>query len=70
MAVNEPKEKLEELRAKIELLQDSVDMWSSIGLSRKTILILLQHKTKLSRRAIESVLEGVESLYEEYFAED
>lgn len=61
-------QKLEELKESVIQLQATVDMWIETGLPKRTILILLQHKTKLPIRHIRLVLDGFESLYDDYFA--
>lgn len=58
---------IEDFRHRLELIEGALVDYMESGLQRKTILVLLQHKTKLSMRTIDTVLCGLETLDEDYF---
>ncbi len=51
----------------IAKLQETLAAWKETGLPEKTILILLSHSVKLSQANIKKVLQGLDTLYEDYF---
>lgn len=51
----------------IAKIQKAVSMWEEAGLPEHTIIILLQHKTKVPKGTIKKILIGIDSLYEDYF---
>jgi len=63
-------EKLAALEEQVCQLQEAVNFWRQNGFPEKTILILLNHYTKVPQRTIRLVLEGIDALYDEYFAEE
>lgn len=57
----------EEFRKAIILLADSLDEIRRYGVNEKTIIVLLNHKTKVPMGNIRRILDGIETLEEDYF---
>ena len=60
-------EAIVQLRDDVEKIRESVAKLQNSGLRYDTILILLGHHTKLPKKTIHAVLEGLEELPEKYF---
>lgn len=67
---SEAQSRLAELEDKFGRLYDALEVWRQCGIPRKTLVILLAHSTKVSQRDIKAVLEGMDDLFEDYFAEE
>ena len=61
-------EQLDKLAQKITSLQNEVQQWEEAGFNRKTLVILLHHKTRIGMRDIELLLWGIETL-DDYLAD-
>ena len=70
MSEAERREQWDKLEQQIIKLREELANWQEIGVPRHTMVVLLQHYTKVPQRTIRSVLEGLDVLYEEYFEED
>ena len=66
----EAQQRLAELEEKVLNVQETFALWRQSGIPERTIVILLAHATKISQRDIKTVLEGLETLYDEYFTEE
>lgn len=55
-------DRIEELREHIQNIQDSLAQWEDSGFPRKTILVLLNHKTKIPMSTINTILNGMMEL--------
>jgi hypothetical protein len=62
--------RLADIEESIGKLRSEMDFWRQTGIPEKTLLILLNHYTKVPQRTIRLVLEGMESLHEEYFEQE
>ena len=54
----------------VEKLQETLESWRDAGIPRRTLVILLNHYTKVSQKTINLVMEGMDALLDEYFTED
>ena len=63
-------EQIKQLQDTVIKLQNAVAMWTTAGLPHKTVVVLLQHYTKLSQSDIRLVLDGIDNLFDVYFTED
>jgi len=62
----EIEDRVRRLQTCADNLRDSLKVWEDAGLPRSTLMLLLQHKTKISQRTINTILDGLESLYDDY----
>lgn len=51
-------------------IQEAFSVWKDAGLPEHTIIILLQHSTKVPQKTIKKIFEGIDSLYADYFEDD
>ena len=58
------------LEEDITRLQIALRSWKDVGIPEKTLVILLNHYTKVPQRTIKLILEGMDALYDEYFTEE
>jgi len=63
------RQRIEELKEQLSDLQATLIGWRESGLPEKTLLILLNHSTKVPQKTIRTVLEGLENLEADYFEE-
>lgn len=63
-------EKLAELEAQMVQLRETLDVWEQSGLPKRTLIILLNHSTKVLMNTIRKVLVGLDTLFEDYFHEE
>lgn len=63
-------EQFDKLRSDVEQLGVTLDVWREAGIPRKTIVVLLNHYTKVPQRTINLILDGIDALYDEYFEEE
>lgn len=59
--------RIEEIQATAKRLQDAMVMFKEAGLPETTLMILLQHRTKLPQKTIRKVIVALDNLYEDYF---
>ena len=60
---------VQELRELVQNLRAAVTRLEEAGLKRKTVVVLMAHHTKLPQKTIVQVIDGFETLEEEYFSE-
>ena len=65
----EIRDRIDELREAVVDIQAKLKMYQYEGFPEKTLLILLQHSTKLPMKTIKAVLDGLESLYDDYLTD-
>ena len=63
-------EQIEKLRSQVEVLHETLASWHRAGIPEKTLIVLLNHYTKVPQRTIKLVLEGMDALIDEYFTEE
>lgn len=63
-------ESIVKMREDVVDLQNVVNNLQNSGLRYETILILLQHHTKLPKKTITAVLNGLVALPKKYFSEE
>ena len=69
MAKTLTKKRIETLEEQVRILKNTLASWRKAGIPEHTLVILLSHKTKVPQRTVRLILEGMDSLYEEYFME-
>lgn len=67
---DEQENRLAELEENISNLRSEFDFWKQSGIPEKTLIILLSHSTKVPQKTIKLVIEGLDSLHDEYFLGD
>jgi 2-phospho-L-lactate guanylyltransferase (CobY/MobA/RfbA family) len=63
-------QKIESLRLDCEALQSAINTILDSGMREKTILVLMQHYTKLPQKTIKTVMDGLHDIEIEYFGND
>ena len=61
---------VETLVRNVENLEAALESWREAGIPRNTLVVLLNHYTKVPQRTIRLVMEGMDALHEEYFTEE
>lgn len=62
-------EMITELQQQVADLEGALNTWKAVGMPEETIVILLQHHTKLPKRDIKKVMQGIGELFDVYFTD-
>lgn len=57
-----------EAAANIKKIQNGFEVWQRAGFPEKTLLVLLAHSTGLAQKTCRTVLAGMSTLHDDYFA--
>lgn len=63
-------ELVERFRDQIEALQEAAEQFEEGGMNRRAVILLLHDYTRVPKRTIERVLQGVENAVDYYFGEE